>query len=183
MQPASIPTRIDSLSSAELSGSNWSWLRNHNFSNCWLLPNKQLSKVETTAARHPKSSGTAEGSSDARIQSWNFGLILKLPFESISCKAGRDMWFLYVTAMSSGEGCNKQSRTSKKIFWEITQLVLKLVCGKYLETPSRQDPQNIQWTNLGKGTSCPKVGANEATTLSTMISKASSKPLRTKTSH
>lgn len=69
-----------------------------------------------------------------------------------------------------------------EIFREIAQLVLKLVCGKDLEN-TLQRGSNIRWTNLRKGTSCPKDGANEATTTSAMISEAESKPLRTKTSH
>lgn len=132
MQPASIPTRIDSLSSAELSGSNyWGNTISQTVDCCRTnscLRLKQQWLVTPRAQELPKAAAMHESNLEISVWSWNCHL------NQLHAKL----------EVSSGEGCNKESRISKKSIPRYSEKLRSWFwswcVGKIWKTPSREDP-------------------------------------------
>ena len=132
MQPASIPTRIDSLSSAELSGSNyWGNTISQTVDCCRTnscVRLKQQWLVTPRAQELPKAAAMHESNLEISVWSWNCHL------NQLHAKL----------EVSSGEGCNKESRISKKSIPRYSEKLRSWFwswcVGKIWKTPSREDP-------------------------------------------
>lgn len=133
MQPASIPTRIDSLSSAELSGSNyWGNTISQTVDCCRTnscVRLKQQWLVTPRAQELPKAAAMHESNLEISVWSWNCHL------NQLHAKL----------EVSSGEGCNKESRISKKVFRDIPRNYAAGFEAGVWERSGKHPPERIQY--------------------------------------